>query len=64
MATRLYREHQVLELIPLGRSTFRRMIQQGKFPKPMKLGRTSVWSDDDVQKFVKKLEGARAINDA
>lgn len=40
----LMRETQILELIPVSRSTFRRWVKSGKFPPGMKITeRIRVW---------------------
>ena len=43
------RLNQVLELLPIGKSTFWAGIKSGRFPKPVKLGpRTSAWRREDI----------------
>jgi len=43
------RLNQVLELLPIGKSTFCAGIKSGRFPKPVKLGpRTSAWRREDI----------------
>lgn len=44
---------QVLEVVPISRSTLYLMISNDEFPKQIKLGkRTAVWSKSDVQKWI------------
>jgi len=44
---------QILELIPIGKSTLWLWVKQGKFPKPFKLGqRTTAWRVEDVNLFI------------
>lgn len=46
-------------LLNVGRTHFYSLIQQGKFPKPTKLGHMSMWRASDVLQAIGKLsEGA------
>ena len=46
---RLLRLKDVLQLIPVGRSSFYKGIKDGKYPAPAKLGpRTSAWRLSDI----------------
>jgi len=41
---------QILAVIPVSRSTFLKMVQDGKFPRPVKLcQRCSAWRVEDVR---------------
>jgi len=43
------RLNQVLELVPVGKSTWWAGCKTGRFPKPVKLGpRTSAWRREDI----------------
>lgn len=47
---------QVLELIPVGKSTWFAGVKNGKYPKPIKLGeRTSAWRVEDINSLIKEL---------
>jgi prophage regulatory protein len=47
---------QVLEIIPVGRSTFWAGVKSGRFPKPIKLGpRTTAWRAEDITLFVEQV---------
>jgi predicted DNA-binding transcriptional regulator AlpA len=46
---RLLRIEQVLELIPVARSSIYRMIEAKTFPAPEKLGSVSVWSNQEIR---------------
>ena len=35
-------------MVPVSKATLYRMIAAGKFPVPNKLGRRSVWSEQDI----------------
>lgn len=49
------REKQVLELLPVNRSTLWRWVKNGYFPKPRKVGPgVTVWSHAEVVAFVEK----------
>ncbi|HAS22767.1 MAG TPA: AlpA family phage regulatory protein [Idiomarina loihiensis] len=44
-----YRLPQVLEIIPVGKSTWWAGVKSGRFPKPVKLGpRTTAWKATDI----------------
>lgn len=48
---------QVLELIPVGKSTWWRGITEGRFPKPLKLTpRTTVWRVQDIRNLMMSTE--------
>ena len=43
------RLNQVLELVPVGKSTWWAGCKTGRFPKPVKLGvRTTAWRREDI----------------
>lgn len=55
----LLRIAQVLELIPVSRSTWWSGVRSGRFPKPVKLGpRTTCWRASDIAALV---ENARKV---
>lgn len=55
---RFLRITQVLEIIPVSRSTWWNGCKSGKYPKPIKLGaRTTVWKASEIQELVKKIAG-------
>jgi prophage regulatory protein len=46
---RLLRIRQVLEIIPVSKSTWWQGVKDGRFPAPIKLGpRTTCWREPDV----------------
>ena len=50
------RLEQVLEVIPVSKSTWFRGIQSGRFPKPVKLGaRASAWRVNEIIAISDKL---------
>jgi len=42
-------------LLNIGRSHFYELIQQGRFPKPTKLGHISMWRAGDVLAAIRRL---------
>lgn len=48
---------QVLEIIPIGRSTWWLWVQRGIAPKPVQLAiRTTAWRRDDIRKLIIEME--------
>lgn len=48
---------KILQVIPVGKSTFWKWIADGKAPKPIKLGpMTSAWRVDDIRALIASLE--------
>ena len=49
---------QVLQIIPVGKSTWWAGIQSGRFPKGVKLGpRTTAWRVEDIRQLLQELGG-------
>ena len=47
---------QVLQLIPIGRSTWWRWVAEGKAPKGIKLGeKTTAWRSDQIDQLIEDL---------
>ncbi|WP_067866806.1 helix-turn-helix transcriptional regulator [Neptuniibacter marinus] len=59
MNTRLrgyYRINQVLEIIPIGKSSWWAGIAKGRYPKGVKLSpRTTAWRVEDIEALLDKL---------
>lgn len=53
----LMRIPQILEVMPVSKSKFWLMVQKGEFPKPIKIGRSSFWTIEQVQAFLKEKSG-------
>lgn len=51
----LIRLPQVLEVLPVCRSTFYNGIKQGNYPKPIRIGRTSAWRASDIRSLLERL---------
>ena len=54
MAEKLMRLKQVLEVVPVSKSTIWQWCRDGRFPAPIKLGeRTTCWHESAVFDFIK-----------
>lgn len=52
----LLRLPQVLKIIPISKSAWWQGCQDGRYPKPIKLGpRTTVWKASDISAFMRQL---------
>ena len=38
-------------IVPVSKATLYRMIAEGRFPRPRRLGKRSVWTDHDIEKW-------------
>lgn len=55
-ADKLLRMKQVLEVIPVAKSTIWQWVKEDRFPKPIKLGgKTTVWKMSEIQRFVETV---------
>ena len=54
---RLLRMPQVQELVPWCKAQIYREISKGRFPAPIKAGRSSFWKESEIQNFIKDLGG-------
>lgn len=51
------RAKQILQLIPIGKTSFYKLVKDGKFPQPIKLGaNTTVWRNSDVLAWLDSLD--------
>ena len=54
--SRLLRLPQVLNLVPIGRSTLWAYVAKGKFPQPVKISeRCTAWRESDVHAWLARL---------
>lgn len=54
--TGFLRLKQILEIIPIGKSSWWDGVRTGRFPKPVKLGpRTTAWRAEDINALVRRL---------
>lgn len=44
-------------LVPVSKATLYRMIAEGRFPKPRRLGRRSIWSEQDIYAWCERWLG-------
>lgn len=50
---RLLRLKEVLQIIPVGRSSWWKGVHNGRFPQPVKLGpRTTCWRESEINKLI------------
>lgn len=58
-STGFMRIEQILEFIPIGKSTWWARCKAGIYPAPVKLGPgTTVWRAEDIADLIKKLGSA------
>lgn len=60
---RLLRIEQVLELVPFARSSLYRSIKAGEFPAPVKHGGMSLWCNEEIRVWKRKLMASRSARD-
>jgi prophage regulatory protein len=54
--TGFLREPQVLELIPISRSSWWAGVRAGRYPEPVRIGpRTTAWRAEDIYGLIAKL---------
>ena len=47
-------------IVPVSKPTLYRMVAAGTFPKPHRLGKRSVWSDEDITQWREQfMEGEK-----
>lgn len=52
---RYYRRPSIEEMLGLSRSTIYRMMHDGDFPRPVKIGRRAVgWSSEEIERWISK----------
>ena len=60
MSQRLIRLPQVKAMVGLGRSSIYDRIKKEAFPKPIKLGRLSVWVEAELEAWIREqIEASR-----
>ncbi|MFO0388540.1 MAG: helix-turn-helix transcriptional regulator [Alphaproteobacteria bacterium] len=46
----------ILQIIPVGKSTWWAKVKQGIYPQPVKLGeRTTAWKVEDIRKLIEEF---------
>ena len=54
-----YRGRDVQKIFGIGQSTMYEYIKQGILPKPIKLGRTSIWIKSEIDEVIADRKAAR-----
>lgn len=50
------REKELLKVLPFSKSTLWRNVQNGTFPKPIKLSeKVTVWSESEIEVWLEKI---------
>lgn len=55
----LLRLWQVLEILPVSKSTFYQRIREGDFPAPIKNGGCSFWRISDIATLIRRISGGK-----
>lgn len=50
---------QVIDMVGLGKTAIYAHIKAGDFPKPAKFGRSSVWSEQEINNWIESRFNAR-----
>lgn len=58
-STKLIRESELRDMIPVSHSTVWRYVNMGVLPPPVKIGRNTFWAKAEVEAAIKKLLAAR-----
>jgi len=58
-AVRQFRVKQVAEFLSLSVREIWRLVADGSFPPPIKIGRCSIWFESDIIEFQMKLRAQR-----
>lgn len=53
------RINEVSKKLGVARSTIYKMVADGDLPQPIKMGRASLWIEDDLNQFLLKLKAER-----
>lgn len=53
---RLIRLREVMQLVPLSKAKIYALIQNGEFPRPKKIGGSSLWSVEEVSNYINNLK--------
>lgn len=51
----LWRVKHLTAKLQIGKSTLWRWVSDGRFPRPVRFGRVTVWHDADVQAWIANL---------
>lgn len=56
---KLLDRHQVLEIVPLCRTTLYKLMDKGEFPQPVHIGVKLAWYEDEVYEWINSRPRAR-----
>ncbi|CAK7038018.1 MAG: hypothetical protein DELT_00653 [Desulfovibrio sp.] len=57
-STGFLRLPQIMELVPISKSSWWQGCKAGRYPKPIKLGpRTTVWRAEEIKAFIERVSG-------
>lgn len=56
---RFYRLKDLIDVLRIKRTKIYSLVKEGSLPRPLKIGRASVWKAKDVNDFINKIEGNR-----
>jgi len=59
MSDRLIRMPELKSIVALSRATIYRLVQEGRFPQPVRQGRTSAWPLNEVRAYVESVKASR-----
>ena len=60
LETRFLRLPAILEIFPIGKSTWWQGVKDGRFPKPVKLGeRTTAWKIEDIKALIESYSSSK-----
>lgn len=52
---------QILQVLPIGKTSWWEGVKKGRYPAPLKLGpRTTVWRVEDIRALINNVEGGDA----
>lgn len=46
----------ILSVLPIGKTTWLDGVRTGRFPKPVHLGRSTLWKVDDIRRVIADIE--------
>jgi prophage regulatory protein len=62
MQDQLLKVDKVAEIVALSKSRIYELCHEDKFPRPIKMGRSSLWKLSTIQTWIAGLEGDRPRN--
>lgn len=59
MQKKLLRLPAVLELIPVSKTVWYQGIKSGEYPKPIKVGRASMWLESEIMELIDHMANSQ-----